>query len=354
MSEFGTQSELNMGQPAPAAAPAQEQPARQDSAPLSFRERTMQRLNEESGPPPEAQPLQEAQPVDLPEQEVPQAAHQPDDGYPEESFDEGPTDELPEPGVENSNVESVLDDADVIGWQQRAEQAESLTQSMQTDYTQKTQKLGESRRELETSLGQSTRIAEVYAQRANAQLARYEGVNWQQLQSTLDPQVYNQRVAEYRQIVSVRDRAIAEHQAIAKFAGEQVDLQRKNQAEDSRDVLRNTIPGWGDELYRDLRDFAVSNLAFTESEFSNMTDHRYIRMFHDLWKISNTGRTVQGIQQQNTQQRPPGQNKARVRGADGRFQKAQEDHERNPGDRNATRDFFRARLEKERLGRERR
>lgn len=361
MSEQGRQTELNMGQPAAADAPAAtEQPAAQpapDSAPLSFRERTLQRLSEESSPPPHQEEERidtNVQQDDLVEQEAPQDAHQPDDGYPTESLDLGPTGDLPEPGVDNSNVEGVLGDEDVTELRQRAEKAESLTQSMQTDYTQKTQKLGESRRELETSLEQSTRISQVYAQRANANLARYKDVNWQQLQSTLDPQVYNQRVAEYRQSVSVRDNAIAEHESIAKFATEQVDKQRRNQAEDSRNILRNTIPGWGDELYRDLRDFAVSNLAFTESEFSDLTDHRFIRMFHDLWKISNTGKTVQGIQQHHTQQRPPGQNKARSRGADGRFQKAQEEHVRNPGDRNATRDFFRARLEKERLGSERR
>ena len=340
MSEI--QTELNMGQPAPVV----EQPAAApDSAPSTFRERTLQRLNDES--------RQDITPEVVPvEQEAPQDAHQPDEGYPEESDEpiEGqrPTEDLLDPGVDNSNVEGVLDDEDVTELRQRAEKAESLYQSMQTDYTQKTQKLGESRRELETSLGQSARISEVYAQRANANLARYQGVNWQQLQSTLDPQVYNQRVAEYRQVVSVRDHAVAEHQAIAKFAGEQVEQQRKNQAEDSREILRHTIPNWGDELYRDLREFAVSNLALTEAEFADITDHRYIRMFHDLWKISNTGKTVQGIQQQSTQARPSGQNKARTRGADGRFQKAQEHHERNPGDRDATREMFRQRLGRER------
>ena len=364
MSEQGTQTELNMGQPAAAEpAPAQEQP-QQDSAPLSFRERTMQRLEKESkpqldganfdGPPPNLQQ------VDLPEQEAPQDAHQPDEGYPKESLDpafedQGPTDDEPTPGVDNSNVESVLDDVDVTELRQRAEKAESLTQSMQTDYTQKTQKLGESRRELETSLEQSARISEVYAQRANASLARWQNVNWQQLQSTLDPQAYNQRVAEYRQVVALRDHAVAEHQQIAKFANEQVDKQKRDQAEDSRDILRNTIPGWGDELYRDLRDYAVSNHAITEAEFADITDHRYIKMFHDLWKISNTGKTVRGIQQQSTQQRPAGQNKARSRGADGRYRAAQEEHERRPGDKGATRESFRLRLEKERReGRERR
>lgn len=332
MSEQGTQTELNMGQEQPQA----------DSAPISFRDRTMQRLESESRPERDESPQD-----DLVEQEAPQDAHQPDDGYPDES-DNGPTEGDLDPGVDNSNVESVLDDVDIDELRQRTEKAESLYQSMQTDYTQKTQKLGESRRELETSLGQSARISEVYAQRANANLARYEGVNWQQLQSTLDPQTYNQRVAEYRQIVSVRDHAVAEHQAIAKFANEQGEKQKRNQAEDSREILRHTIPGWGDELYRDLRDFAVSNLALSETEFADITDHRYIKMFHDLWRISNTGKTVQGIQQQTTQQRPPGQNKARTRGADGRFQKAQEEHERRPGDRVATREAYRARLEKER------
>lgn len=317
----------------------------QDSV-TSFRERTMSRLESENRPEPEADVSEsEEQTTD---------AHQPDAGYPEDSVDtvEQPDGKLAE-GVEDSDVEDdQFANFTTAELGKRVTEAEERHDLMQRDYTQKTQKLGESRKELLTSLEQSEKIAAVYVDRASTQLKRYEGVNWQQLQSTLDPQQYNQKVAEYRQVVSMRDRAVNEHEQIKEFATAQVEKAKTDQAEISRDILRTTVPGWGNELYGSLREFAVSSLGFTAGEFDDITDHRFISLIHRDWKISNTGKTVQQIQQGN-QPKPPsgGGNKERPRGADGRFNTAQQDHFNNPGDKDKTRFAFQERLRRERGGR---
>ena len=330
-----------------------------ESRPLSFGERKAEQLHQERNPRieganfdgPTSDNINQAA---LPEQDQ-QPAHQPDEGTAEAPLDpafeqdDGTTEQALEEGVE-TNVESEPEDPEFTGMRQRAEEAESRIQSMQTDYTQKTQKLGESRRELADSLAQSSQISEMYAERAGQNLARYDSVNWQQLQSTLDPTVYSQRVAEYRQAVNLKDRAVAEHERIRQLADTQVEKQKNDQAEISRDILRTTIPNWGNELYANLRTYAVDTLQFTGDEFDNIVDHRHIRMVHDLWKVSNTSATVKGIQHNSQQSRPSGQNMP-ARQPNGRFRKAQDLHQRNPGDRNAGRNMRLERLQNERRGR---
>ena len=316
----------------------------------SFRDRALNRLETESRPEPETTP-------DVSTEEQNTDAHQPEESYPEDSDKvkekfEQPDGKLSD-GVEDSDVEDQpwYDGLEPSELGKRVTEAEERHDLMQRDYTQKTQKLGESRKELLTSLDQAQRIAAVYAERASAQLKRYENVNWQQLQSTLDPQVYNQRLAEYKQVVGIRDRAVTEHGQIKQFADQQVEKARTDQAEISRDILRTTMPGWGNELYGSLREFAVNSLDFSSEEFDDITDHRIIRLIHRDWNISNTGKTVQQIQQGNQPKPPGGANKERPRGADGRFKNAHQAHLNNPGNRDLTRTSFRERLRKERTGR---
>ena len=315
-----------------------------ESAPSSFHERTLQRLDRDRS----GEQDQVIEPMREPEAD----AHQPEDGYPDEELppqdDEQPTGDDDE-GVDDTDVEDVFTETDIPELRTRAEEAEAMVASMQSDYTRKTQKLGESRRELLDNLAQSQQIAAVYADRAAQQLNRYANVNWQQLQSTLDPQTYNQRVNEYRQVVALRDRTVQEHEQIATFATNQIEKQKQQAAEISRDVLRTTVPGWGNDLYGSLREHAVNNLDFTNDEFDQITDHRIVKLIHSVWKMSTTGRKIGNIQHNGSQSRSPGgPNKERTRGADGRFRKAQEIHERKPGDRGATVNAFTARLRRER------
>lgn len=321
-----------------------DQPARESTV-TSFRDRTMERLGDHS-------PRAQEQEVISDNEAVETDAHQSSDPIdedlqPQTTLDDGYLE------VDDTNVGGVFEEQDIPELRQRAEEAESLVTSMQSDYTRKTQKLGESRRELLTNLERSEKIAKVYADRVNQNLNRWQNVNWQQLQSTLDPQEYNQRVNEYRQVVSQRDRAVTEHEQISKFANETIERQKLDEAEISRDVLRSTVPGWGNELYGNLREHASNALDFSAEEFDQITDHRVIKLIHNSWAVSQSGQKIDNIQQNGSRLRAPngGPNKERPRGADGRYRKAQQLHLNNPGDKVATREAFRERLHRERTQR---
>jgi hypothetical protein len=327
-----------------------EQPSRrQDSMDRStFKERAAERLRTEGGNPPRHEVEEKV--ID-PNAVVKNDAHQSENvSLPELEKELQPNQNDVIEEVDNSYVEDMGGEQDITTLRQRAEDADARVTSMQSDYTRKTQKLGEARRELLDNLEKSKQVAKVYADRASNNLGRYDNVNWQQLQTTLDPQVYAKRVKEYRRAVQMRDRAVAEHGQVAEFADKQIESQKQYQAEISRDVLSSTLPGWGNELYGSLKDHAVNSLDFTQEEFDNITDHRWIRLIHNDMKMSKTSKHIEGIQQSNSPQSPRGQNKGRPRGADGRYKNAQQNHLANPGDRNATRAAFRERLSAEGRG----
>ena len=323
-----------------------DQPAKQESRVSSFRDRAMERMGSEN---PSA--VQAEEKVIGQTEAGPTDAHQPDEGYPDEELqsqdDVQPTGDA-DTGVDDTNVEGVLGEQDITQLRNRAEEAETMVESMQTDYTRKTQKIAESRKELLSNLEQSQKLSEIYAQRAQQAVQRFSGVNWQQLQSTLDPQTYNARVAEYQQAVGQRDREVQAHEQIKKFVGEQIEQSNNDAAEISRDVLRTTVPGWGNELYGTLREFATSVLDFTQVEFDQITDHRVIKLIHNSWKVSDTSKRVKGIQHKSQAMQPQGgPNRQQPRGSDGRFREAQEKHLANPGNRDLTREAFRQRLQRE-------
>lgn len=325
-----------------------DQPAAQESDVTSFRQRAMERLGAEA--PGAVAPEEKA--IDAGEGDLVDA-HQLDTNYPDEELQQQSTEDNDESGVDNTDVEGVLGEQDVTELRQRAEQAETMISSMQTDYTRKTQKLGESRRELLSSLEQSQQLAGVYANRANQAVAQFNGVNWQQLQSTLDPQSYSKRVAEYQQAVQARDREVKAHEQIQTYVKEQTDKHNNEAAEISRDVLRSTVPGWGNDLYQTLREYAVNALDYSQPEFDEITDYRIIKLIHASWNVAGTGSRIENIQHNGSRLQQPngGPNKKQPRGVDGRFRQAQEKHLANPGNRDLTRDAFRERLQRERRGR---
>lgn len=330
----------------------------QESAPtepLSFHERKRQQLGQER----ETRvipddPTPNLSQVELPEQEPVQPAHQPErlDQVPEPS-PEVPTEPALEPGVDYSETPTVGEPAQdaSVDWETRFNEAEGLRSNMQSDYQRKTQRLAENRRELKEGLEQNKHVAESYLTAANQNLQKFNGIDWQHLQSTLDPVEYNKRVGAYQQAVTQRDRMVKFHENIVTAQTQRVETAREQEAEVSRDILSATVPNWGNELYGSLRTYAIDKLAYTPDDFNDITDHRTIQLIHHHWSTSNAGKTVQNLTKTETQQPPRGGNLPPSRGADGKFRTVRESWLENPGERGRAADYFQEKLRREREGR---
>jgi hypothetical protein len=55
----------------------------------------------------------------------------------------------------------------------------------------------------------------------------------------------------------------------------------RKQAEEAIEALQAKIPGWGNDLYGKVRQSAVKNYGFKDSEVNAITDHRAIEVLND-------------------------------------------------------------------------
>lgn len=326
-----------------------------DSAP-SFQDRKRQALAQERG-------IIDDTPPEVPDTVVleteiddTQDAHQPlidddDDLLQEDSEFEDDAD-----GVEELQDDSEGDELseDAAHWKAQAEQAEHLRKEMQRDYTRKTQVIAQHRKQLEQDLELNNQVLATYVENAERHLSQWDSVNWQQLQQTLDPAAYQQRVNAYRQAVALKDRALGQHQSYVSSAQEMLERQKAAEADLSKDILKSTIPDWGNELYGQLAEFATTELDFSSEEFGNITDHRVITMIYKQFASSNPEKTIRRIKRKRPRPNASRNTPQQERSSNGQFSKAEREHRENPGDRDATRNYFRMKLERERRGANRR
>ena len=343
-------------------------PESRDSAqPATFLERKRQALQNERGivndPPPVAPPKAEldmgisqpAQQADisvagplLVEEQAP-VATEPELDPPNNPEEETISDDL---NASDDSAEPVEEEADV-DWrtrsnefEEKANTATAMHESMQKDYTQKTQLLAEQRRRLEQDISVNEGVLQTYVNNAGTHAAKWDSVNWAQLQNQLDPAVYQQRVNEYRQAVNLRDRALTQHQEFVSTAKETMSRLKDDEAEVSRDILRATIPQWGNDLYAKIGEFAAEKLGFTAEQFSEITDHRVINLIYKDYASRDPAGAVQKISKKS--QRTNQTRNAPRRDDKGRFNNLERTRRENPGDRNLTRKSFEDRLRRER------
>ena len=163
------------------------------------------------------------------------------------------------------------------------------------DYTQKTQKLAEERKQIETQAQAIKAQEQEFQQRVqlqsavlqeiakvtaiDEQLAAFQGVNWNAL-SDSDPVEAQKLFFQYNQLqtqrgqlaqaVQQKQQAITQQQAYS--------IQRMIAEGDAK--LKAEIPNWSPEVKKSLAATA-KEYGFSEQEVSNLTDYRAVKLLHD-------------------------------------------------------------------------
>ena len=235
-------------------------------------------------------------------------------------------------------------------WSEKVEKAEEARKSMERDYRHKTHKLSENVRAVESEAQEVKQTAEYYNNLAQAELQRFQSINWQQLQT--QPEQYQQAQQAWMQANQVAQQRKQELEMITKRAEE---MSRKNQdrlAEHSRGVLMHQIPSWGGDVYNELREFAEKEYDYSGEEFDKIVDWRPMKMLYDAKQAANVRaesvNVVKKIGKKRGRKAPGRTADGQPRNQRGQFQKARDEAFSNPGDKQRTRDYFKKRLERER------
>jgi hypothetical protein len=174
------------------------------------------------------------------------------------------------------------------------EEAKSLAQQGY-DYTQKTQKLAEERKQVEmqiqavkaqeSNLKEQAQLQQAYIkdigkiEALNEQIAQYEAVDWQALSDT-DPVQVQKLWIQKQQLEAKRTHAMNEIQQKHNAIQQQRALQEQTRLEEARNELLKAFPNWNAEMAKELRE-SGKQYGFSEQELSNVLDPRTVRLLAD-------------------------------------------------------------------------
>lgn len=176
------------------------------------------------------------------------------------------------------------------------------------DYMQKTQKLSEDRKAVETTAQALKAQEQAFAQQVqvqkalmtdvakitaiDSQLSQYQNLDWQSLSNT-DPVEAQKLFFSYTQLKTQRDQAVNEVNQKQQVLTQTQAQTRAKQVQLGHEVLKKGIPGWGPELAKSLVS-AGKEYGFDDNELSGLTDPRTVRLLHDAaqWRKLQTSKPI--------------------------------------------------------------
>ena len=304
-----------------------------ESVQPSFREQTMSRLADERGqrveePAPEnvqgtAPEIIEDE-VGTPEPEVT------DDVIDVEAHEV--EDEIEPESDEDQTLEDVEHD-----WEKRFKDAQAeltkLYQNRDEFETEMASQLTEVKRrefELDDVLRDSRQHAELLMNALTGQADQYRNIDFNQVpadQVGALQQAAKQAFAQEQQV----SQALEQIKARQKQA---YDTQMQREAELTRTRLKKTIPGWSNETYDGLREYAVSR-GLDPTLFNSITNPAVIEMIHDSMQLRSAGSKAKTLSKRKSQKLSTANSPTRVRDARGKFASAKQAFNDTPNQRGA-------------------
>lgn len=161
------------------------------------------------------------------------------------------------------------------------------------DYTRKTMKLAQQRREFEQQSGEFGALMQAQKGQAMQEVQRYQAVPWQQLQAE-DQARYEALRGQFQQAYQKAQAAEQQEQQFIQRYRQARDEMVKKQAEEARGELEKTLPGgWSEETYSGLRQHATAQ-GLDQTIFDQITNPALMRI---MWQSRQFEMGKQKLQQ---------------------------------------------------------
>ena len=186
------------------------------------------------------------------------------------------------------------------------------------DYTQKTQKLAEERKyvesmtqtikEQETAFNQQVQIQTALIQEIakvtaiDQQLSQYQNLDWQKLSDT-DPVEAQKLFFSYNQLQVQRGQVINELNTKKQGLTDAQKQARAKQVELGWKVLEKDIPGWNKDMARSIVE-SGREYGFNDEELGNLTDPRAVKLLHDAAKWREFQKTKPAVDKKVSTAKP--------------------------------------------------
>ena len=150
----------------------------------------------------------------------------------------------------------------------------------QSDYTRKTQAVAEQRKAAEEERQYYASTLNSILTSVGADIQRFEGVDWERA-AVENPEQYRQAKQAYEQSLQLFNGVRQQTEDFVARTKQAQEQALAAQAKESVAILKTTIPGWNNELYAQIGEYAQKELGFKPDEFNNIADHRAIQ---SIWK----------------------------------------------------------------------
>lgn len=200
----------------------------------------------------------------------------------DEAEDGQAEDEEGEADTEDDDTEASDDDQQLIeieGEKLSLEEVK-LGYLRQADYTRKTQAVAEQRKAAEEERQYFASSLNSILTAVGADIQRFENVDWERAAAE-NPDQYRQAKAAYEQSSQLFNGIRQQTEDFVQRTKQAQEKALKAQAQESVAILKTAIPGWNNELYAQIGEYAQKELGFNADEFNNIADHRAIQ---SIWK----------------------------------------------------------------------
>jgi len=199
-----------------------------------------------------------------------------EDGQTEDEEGEADTEEESDGDDDGDKPEQLIE----IDGEQLTLEEVKLGYLRQSDYTRKTQAVAEQRKAAEEERQYFASSLNSILTAVGADIQRFEGVDWERA-AVENPDQYRVAKQAYEQSRQLFDGIRHQTEDFVQRTKQAQEAALKAQAKESVAALKGSIPGWNNELYAQIGEYAQKELGFKPDEFNNIADHRAIR---SIWK----------------------------------------------------------------------
>jgi len=200
-----------------------------------------------------------------------------EEGQAEGEEDEANTEEEPADSDDENKAEPQL--VEIDGEQLTIEEVK-LGYLRQADYTRKTQAVAEQRKVVEEERSYYASALNSVLSAVGADVQRFDAVDWERA-AVENPDQYRVAKQAYEQSRQVRDGIRHQTEDFVNRTKQAQEAALKAQAKEAVSILKTSVPGWNNELYAQIGQYAQKELGFKLEEFNNIADHRAIQ---SIWK----------------------------------------------------------------------
>jgi len=180
-------------------------------------------------------------------------------------------------------------------WETRYKDLQSETQAdrenrgeMEQEHARSMQDHMSLRFDLEDKLTEAGNRLEFSKQIMDGNAGRFQNINWSQV----PPEKIQEVQAQAQQAFTMKQQADAAYAQFDEHRQSTLETVKQREAEIAKVRLRRTIPGWSNEIYASIREFATAQ-GMAENGFSRITDPVIIEALYSASKIAETGSNIQ-------------------------------------------------------------